>query len=138
MYERTHLLLLGLLAGAAWGLVAYLLGADAFGPSIGPGLLASPLIGLMVAHLTHPGFARAEGWRRGLWSLASLYLGAMLFSVPIGLSEFLRRHATSPAPLEVALEPLLGILWGITLTGFVIALWPLAHWTHWLIERRLT
>ena len=138
MYDTLQLSILGLWAGAAWGAVAYLLGSSAFGPAIWPGVLSSPLIGLLVARLTHPGFARSTGLWRALWALASLYIGAVLFSLPISVREVIVRGARSSAPFEVALEPLLAVLWGVTVTWFVLVLWPLAYLTHSLVDWRLS
>ena len=38
------------------------------------------------------------------------------------------------ATLEVLVEPMLCVLWGITFTGFVLFLWPLACLTHVILE----
>ncbi len=89
-----------------------------------------------MARLTHPPFARATGGRRWLWALASLYLGALLFALPIAFYEVVTR-GTDRALLETVLEQFIAVLWGITLTGFVIALWPMAYLTHLFIEWRL-
>ncbi len=137
MSDVARLTMLGLCAGGFWGGVAYLLGAPSFGPAIWPGVLASPLIGVVTARATHPAFATTSGLRRALWALASLYLGAVLFALPISLRELIVRGGSSPAPFEVAMEPLLAVLWGITLTGFLIGLWPMAYLTHKFIEWRL-
>lgn len=128
---------LGLCAGALWGGLALLLAASVLGSAVWPGVLASPVIGATVARLTHPGFARSAGLWRALWSLASLYGGAMLFALVVAGGELLRRDATGAARLEVALQPVLAVLWGLTLSGFVLLLWPLAYLTHRFIEWRL-
>ncbi|MFN0181857.1 MAG: hypothetical protein ACKVZ0_23900 [Gemmatimonadales bacterium] len=136
MYQSARLTLLGLAAGAVWGVLGYLLGAKAFGPAIWPAVLLAPVVGLLVARLTYPGFARTEGIRRALWALASLYLAVILFSLPISVHEVIRRSPANPS-FEVALEAPLAVLWGVTLTGFVLFLWPLAYLTHWMIEWRM-
>jgi hypothetical protein len=67
--------------------------------------------------------------------LASVYLGAVLFGGVAGVYDFLAAaHSASPARI---LEILLAVLWGTTLTGFVLLLWPLAYFTHWILERQL-
>ena len=121
-----------LFAGAAWGIVAYLLAAKAFGPVIWGGVLAAPLIGLPVGRALHPWFERVEGYRRGLVALASVYAGAIAFGLAVGLYDLVR-GGTSRVALEVVLQAVLGTLWGATL--FIIALWPLAYGTHWALER---
>jgi hypothetical protein len=130
--ERAHLTILGLGAGAAWGVIAWLLGGSAFGPAIWPSVLGSPLIGALVARLIHPRFAQSGGLGRALWSLSSLYGGALLFSLPLAVGQPGGRPAA-----EVAVESLVAVLWGVTMTGFVLVLWPMAYLTHRLIEWRL-
>lgn len=96
--------------------------------------MAAPLIGVVVGWLTQHGFENTTGSRRGLVALISLYLGAALFGLAIGIGEVLAPGGTDRAPLEVLVEPLLGVLWGITFTGFVLFLWPLSYGTHLLLE----
>ena len=103
-------------AGLGWAAVAYLFGARTFGAAIWAGLLAAPLIGVAVGWLTQIGFENATGVRRGLVALISLYLGAVLFGLAIGIA---RLFVGGGARLEVLVEPLLGVLWGITFTGFL-------------------
>lgn len=123
-----------LLAGLGWAAVAYLFGARSFGAAIRGGLLAAPLIGLGVGWLTQHGFENATGSRRGVVALISLYLGASLFGLAIGVGQVLALGRTDRASLEVLVEPLLGVLWGITFTGFLLFLWPLSYGTHLLLE----
>ena len=118
-------------AGLGWAAVAYLFGARTFGVAIWGGLLAAPLIGVAVGWLTQIGFENATGVRRGLVALTSLYLGAVLFGLGIGIA---RLFVGGGARLEVLVEPLLGVLWGITFTGFLLFLWPLTYVTHLLLE----
>ena len=122
------------LAGLVWAGFAYLLGSRSFGSAIRGGLLAAPLIGLAVGWLTQTGFENAAGGRRGLVALVSLYLGAMLFGLSIGVTRLLVDGGGQRAALEVLLEPLFAVLWGITFTGFVLFLWPLSYFTHVLLE----
>lgn len=132
---RLHLL--AVCAGALWGLVALGLGGRAYGDEIWGGILAAPLIGLAVEYLLHRRFEAALGWRRWLLALASLYLGATLFALAAGLTDALTGSWARP-PLEVIGQAVLGTWWGVTLTGFVVLLWPLAYVTHaalaWLEE----
>jgi hypothetical protein len=114
-----------LLAGAAWGLVALLLGGRAFRGAIWTGALFSPLIGLLVGGLLQPLFERRNGPVRWLIALIALYLGAALF----GLALSIERWSTTG-------ETIMGIWWGITLTGFLVILWPLAYFTQWMLEQR--
>lgn len=132
---RLHLL--ALFAGALWGLVAFGFGGRAYGDAVWGGVLAAPFIGLLVGALLHPRFSAASGGRRWLVALASLYTGATLFAIAVGLTDALT-GAAGRRVLEVIAQAVVGTWWGVTLTGFVIALWPLAYGTHavlaWLEE----
>ncbi len=123
-----------MIAGTAWGAFAWLLGARAIGPSVWGGVIASPFIGVGLAGLVHPRFLGAEGWFRGFWALVSVYLGATGFSLACGIFGFLRSNG---GRIEVLFEPVIGVLWGVTMTGYLLFLWPLAYLTHWWLESRL-
>ncbi len=117
------------LAGALWGLLAWGLGARAYGPGLWGGVVAAPFIGVAVAAGLQARFEYASGWQRWLTALGSLYLGATLFALAVGITGALTGSPTRN-PLEVVWEAVLGTWWGVTLTGFLIALWPLAYLTH--------
>ncbi|HEY7682162.1 MAG TPA: hypothetical protein VH879_05930 [Gemmatimonadales bacterium] len=134
MAKRTRLALCSCIAGALWGCLAYLLGARAFGQAIWGGVLASPLIGVTVGHLLHSSFADGTGRRRILWSLVSLYLAAVLFGTSVGVYELVLRRSSASSPTAVVIESIAAVLWGVTLTGFLLFLWPLAYLTHWALE----
>jgi hypothetical protein len=127
----ARLYLFGFLAGSAWGAVAYGLGSRVIGPDVWAGVLAAPFIGMIVSRAMHPTFSRTGGWHRRLSALASLYAGATLFGVASGLAGFVRQGDWDNLIL-IGLVP-----WGITITGYVIALWPLAYGTHAVIEWRM-
>jgi hypothetical protein len=118
-----------LLAGAGWGLLAWGLGRQAYGQAIWGGVVTAPCIGLAVGVLLHPRFERSSGWRRWLVALGSLYLGATLFALAVGITDALTGGATRGTP-EVILQAVIGTWWGVTIAGFWIALWPLAWLTH--------
>ncbi len=125
-----------LVVGALWGVAAYLLGRRAFGPAIWAGVLLAPAIGLVVGSLLQAPFERAEGRGRSGWALLSLYLGATLFGLVIGIGTWVGFGTGTRRFPEVMVEPLLGTWWGITLTGFFLVLWPLAYGTHRWLEWR--
>jgi len=118
-----------LLAGTGWGLIAWGLGRQAYGPAIWGGVAAAPFIGLVVGALLHPRFEGTSGWRRWLVALLSLYLGATMFALAVGVTDALTGSA-SRGTLEVVLQAVIGTWWGVTVAGFWIALWPLAYLTH--------
>jgi len=117
-----------LTVGAAWGLIALIFGSKAFGPVIWGGVLASPLIGLAAGRLTHARFEQTTGVYRGLAALASVYAGAVLFGVAIGLYDLAWHSEAGRAAPEVIGQAMGASLWGATV--FLIALWPMAYLTH--------
>ncbi|HEX5004839.1 MAG TPA: hypothetical protein VFV65_05950 [Gemmatimonadales bacterium] len=117
------------LAGALWGLLGWGLGGKAYTGGLWGGIVAAPFIGVIVSAALQPRFEATEGWRRWLVALCSLYLGATLFALAIGVTDALTGHPARNA-LEVVFGAVLGTWWGVTLTGFLIALWPLAYLTH--------
>jgi hypothetical protein len=117
------------LLGTCWGLLAALLGGRALGEPILYGVFASPVIGLAVGRVLHPRFARAPVVYRALIAFASLYAGALLFGLVIGVGELVARG--SRRGLEVLWQDVAAVLYGTSL--FVIALWPLAYLTHALL-----
>jgi len=127
-----------LAAGVLWGGLAFLLGRRAFGPPVLAGMLGAPLIGLAVGAMTQPAFERLAGGRRMVLALGSVYLGATGFGLAIGIGTWLGLTAGSRRLPAVLIEPVLGSWWGVTMTGFWLALWPLAYATHWLLEWRGT
>jgi hypothetical protein len=121
------------LAGGLWGFVALGLGARAYGAGIWGGIAAAPFVGLAVGRLLHSRFEGAAGFGRWLVALLSLYLGATLFAIAVGLTDALSGSAAR-SEVEVVVQAVMGTWWGITLTGFLIALWPLAYLTHVVLE----
>jgi hypothetical protein len=121
------------LLGTCWGLLAALLGGRALGQPILYGVFASPLIGLVVGRALHPRFVRAAGVYRALIAFASLYMGAVLFGLAVGVGELVRRRGVEE--LEVLWQGVASVLYGTSL--FVIALWPLAYLSHALLAHVL-
>lgn len=125
-----------LVTGALWGAFAALLGGRAFKDLLWPAMLASPLIGLAVGALTQERFESAGGWGRAWIALGSVYLGATLFGFVMGSSALVTGGAGLGGWPEVLLGPIVAVWWGVTLTGFLLFLWPMAYATHWLLEFR--
>jgi len=123
-------------AGLAWGGFAWLLGRRAFGPELWGATLLSPLIGLLVGGLLQDRFERHQGWRRGAVALISLYVAATLFGIGLGIAAFLESFGGGAAFFSRVAEHTLGVWWGITLTGFLLFLWPMTYATHWYLEWR--
>ena len=117
------------LAGALWGLVAWGLVRQVYGEAIWGGLVVAPLLGVAVGALLQRRFEGAIGWARWLVALGSLYLGATMFALAVGITDALAGSAAR-RPLEVVAQSVVGTWWGVTLTGFLLALWPMAYGTH--------
>jgi hypothetical protein len=118
--------------GLAWGGVAALLGARAIGPDVWGGVVASPLIGLLVGRLSLAWFQVGSGWRRALVALGGLVAGAILFGLGVGIADLVRHPGQRM--IATVVESIAGTLWGVFVTGFFLALWPLAYATYWLLD----
>ena len=98
------------------------------------GLLAAPLIGLMVG-LSSRLFRERGLAGRILISLATLYTSAFLFMLASSLTALgageLRQTSLSTAFFDSWNAAVAGITW----TGFVVLLGPLAFWNHLWVSR---
>ena len=122
-----------LVAGLLWGLVAWTLARRAFPTGVWAGVVFAPFIGLLVGIMVQPSFQARNGFGRSIAALIGLYLGATLFSMAIALASGPQFRSR---PIETLTETVLATWWGITITGFILFLWPLAYFTHWVIEAR--
>lgn len=125
--------LLALLAGLVWGMIGLALAGPMLGSSIWGGVLIAPLVGFAVALIFRGFRARPPGMRVAL-ALVSLYFAAGLFALGAGVADAMR-----PIPNRIAcavvIQAVVGVWWGITFTGYLPLLWPLAYLTHALIGR---
>jgi FtsH-binding integral membrane protein len=102
------------------------------------GIVAAPLIGLLIGSISRR-FSDLGGLPR-LWiALGNLYFATYLFLLASGVGQVLHgwiteRHVQTVQQVLVV-NPLMGALWGLTYTGFVIVLLPLSYWNHALIGR---
>jgi hypothetical protein len=126
-------LLLALLAGAVWGAIGMVLAGRTLGLPVWGGAVASPVIGLAIAVLFRGFRQRPIGARIAL-ALVSLYLGAGLFALAVGVADAVRPIGPRDA-MAVVIQTVLGVWWGITFTGYLPLLWPLAYLTHSLLGR---
>jgi hypothetical protein len=63
-----------------------------------------------------------------------VYRGAILFGLAVGIFNL---NVTGPArshPAADVMGAVLSVLWGVTLTGYLLFLWPLAYFTHFVLE----
>ena len=122
------------LSGVLWGAIAYALGSSWLGPGLPGALVAAPVVGLTVG-LAFAWIHRvSRGWRV-LAALLSLYCGATLFGLAVGVADLLRSGGASRMPVETVLQAVPAVLWGLTFTGYVLFLWPLAYWNHAVLGR---
>lgn len=122
-----------MLAGALWGGLGLVLAGQTLGPVAWAGAVASPLIGWGTA-VAFRGFReRAPGVRVAL-SLVSLYFAAGLFALAVGIADAARAVPNRDGG-AVVIQTVLGVWWGITFTGYLPLLWPIAYLTHSLLGR---
>ena len=98
--------------------------------------MASPLIGLMVAQAYRP-IHQHSLWIRVFWTLLMLYLAAALFGLAVGVVDTLNDDIQNRISSAVVIESVLAFLWGLTFSGYVLFLWPLAFANHWALGRTL-
>ena len=117
--------------------IAYVIGHQPMPRSIiWGGIAVSPLIGLAVGALYRPA-NKLSGPARVTMSLFTLYVAAALFGLAAGLLDaLLGLPGGKPRQVgEVIYQTIVGTLWGITFTGYVVILWPLAYFNHRLVSR---
>jgi hypothetical protein len=134
-------LVLSVVSGAVWGAIGYLLGRPAFPALIGPAVLASPLIGLVVG-ICFRWIHRLSRSGKLFVSLVSLYAAAALFGLALGFADLARDIPTTPGasriPSAVVLQAVFAVWWGLTFYGYFLILWPLAYLNHRLLRRTLS
>jgi len=121
------------LSGLAWSGLAYALAREVLGDAIWGGILASPVIGVVVGRLFHPFDHATVG--RLLSALASLYFAVALFGIAVGATEWILNPYPERNGPALVVQNLLGCLAGITFTGLVVAFWPLCILNHGLLRR---
>ena len=126
--------LLSCVSGAVWGCIVALMAFSAIPYAIWGGLIAGPAIGLLIGLATRP-WCRLPTALRIPATLLSLYLAAALFGLGVGVYDWLAVDIPYRIPSAVVLQAVLAFLWGLTFTGAVLVLWPLAYLNHWLLAR---
>lgn len=116
----------GALSGAVWGAIAWVIGDRLTFPT--PALVTavalSPVIGVLAAWAIRP--LSGLDWQGGVMaSLGLLYFTSALFGFLAGLAATVR-HVGQTTGLVGALSVAATVPIGMTLSGLVLALWPLA------------
>jgi len=125
---------LSIASGCAWAIIAYVLSFGAFGSNIIGGLVAAPLIGLLVSIIYRPAYKLSKVWQVFL-SLGTLYLAVAMFGLAAGFYDAFWRGIPNRGITEVIFQMVVAAIMGITITGFVVLLWPLAYFNHKLLGR---
>lgn len=131
---NTKYLLLSSASGLAWGMLALGLGYGAFRGAIWGGLIASPVIGLLIGMVTLR-WRLASTAYRAILALLTLYVAGTCFGLSVGLYDWLARGVPNRIPHAVVLQAILAVWWGLTFTGYFVVLWPLAYFNHWILGR---
>jgi hypothetical protein len=124
-----------MVSGCVWGAIGLYLGHEFMLPFIWGAFVASPLIGLAVGLLyNYLGVCQRSLVVRIIASLVTLYVAIALFGLAAGLSDALR-----PIPNRnvgpLVLQGINACVAGITVTGLILALWPLSFLNHSLLCR---
>jgi hypothetical protein len=105
------------------------------------GIVAAPVIGLLVGHIARR-FSYLSRHQRFGMALADLYLATYLFLLATGVGHVVRdwiaRGYVETLQRQLVVDPLLGTIFGLTYTGFVVVLFPLSYFNHVLIAKAWT
>jgi hypothetical protein len=136
MTPTTRVAIASLASSVAWAAIAWAISARWVGDGSRFGAAAAPLIGLGVGLASR----RAGEWNalgRWLTALAALYGSAAAFGLAVGLGNWWTRRSYG-VNAGVVWEGVAATLWGLTLAGWFLLLWPLAYlnlcWT-WRLAR---
>ncbi len=72
---------------------------------------------------------------RVLVALVTLYATAVLFGLVMGVVDAVTETNPNVIKSAVVIEWVLLTLYGVTFTGYIVLLWPLAFANHWLLGR---
>jgi hypothetical protein len=70
-----------------------------------------------------------------LVALVTLYATAVLFGLVMGVVDAVTETNPNVIKSAVVIEWVLLTLYGVTFTGYIVLLWPLAFANHWLLGR---
>jgi hypothetical protein len=100
------------------------------------GIAVSPLIGALMGLLSIRFHTRTIPGQAVL-ALSSLYVAAALFGLAVGATDLAFGTNSEPGwhriPSAVVLQSVVGLLWGLTFSGDVLFLWPLAWANHRIV-----
>jgi hypothetical protein len=104
------------------------------GSIIWGGVIASPLIGLLMGMLYKPAYKLPKVGQVFV-SLTTLYLAATLFGLAMGIYDAYWRAIPNRRTSGVVIQAVLAPIWGLTFLGYFMALWPLSYFNHKVLGR---
>jgi hypothetical protein len=123
-------------SGCVWAAIAVALLERGIAWPIWSGILASPIIGAL-AGMVSIEFQRRRLVTQLVLALVSLYAATALFGGAIGVADVVFGVNGGPGwrrvPGAVVVQSVLAMVWGLTLGGYVVFLWPLAWANHMLV-----
>ena len=115
-------------SGLMWALIAWFVGYGAFGHRVWGGVVVAPLIGILIGRLSWPMHDKPR-WVQIAGSLFFLYVAATCFAIGMALLS----PVVSPGNERFSaalIELVLAVLWGLTVGGYALVLWPLSFFNH--------
>jgi hypothetical protein len=125
-------------SGCAWGLLAFVLMDSRTNAAILGAMASAPAIGLFMGRLSK-GFRSATIGRRASIAIVSLYLAVAMFAVVGGVVDAMdgvqtAREQAAGVGVAKPLEWAVALVLGLTATGYVLVLVPLAYLNHLLVD----
>jgi hypothetical protein len=124
--------LVSTLSGSGWGFIAWYMGSTWTTVAILPTIAASSLIGLIIGSISR-GFNQLSSVGRIRFSLLTLYFGVTLFAISMGIFKEFFHNVPGRDPGGTIFNILFVTLYGLTFTGPLLVLWPLAYANHCLL-----
>ncbi|MEC9476779.1 MAG: hypothetical protein VX764_07055 [Planctomycetota bacterium] len=139
MARKNRYFLLCVVSGLVWAVIADQIAPSWRGSAFRGGLLSTPLVGVVAGLVYLPAYRFAVAGRV-MMSLLTLYLSTLLFGLAWGVTDALQELPGQAMrnSVEVVYQAIAASFYGVTMTGFVLLLWPLAFFNHWLVGRLAT
>lgn len=133
-----HWIVISAISGCAWGGLACLLMDSGHNAAVMGAVASAPVIGLGMGWVSR-GFHSRPISHRWLVAVGTLYLAAALFGLVGGVVDALQRmQLASAGPstpiLTKALESMFVMVLGLTGSGYVLVLAPLAYANHLMVD----
>ena len=123
---------LSAISGCVWAGIAWVLLDQRINAGIAGGILASPLIGIVMGSFSKD-FRERPILVRTAVALITLYIAAALFGTAGGVADFAFGSGMRTAGAIVG--AVWAFVWGLTFSGYFVLLWPLSYLNHSVIAR---